>query len=64
MVVRVTAEEKDGGSNLQDDQENGGTQERTGNRGVPKKLFKWNEEVRLVYFFWGSLSLDASASTK
>lgn len=49
MVVRATVEEKEGGSNLHADQEDGSTQEKTGSRGVPKKLFKWNEEVRLVF---------------
>lgn len=48
MVVRATVEEKEGGSNVNTDQEDRSTQEKSGNKGVPKKLFKWNEEVRLV----------------
>lgn len=49
VFVRATVEEKEGGSNLNLDQEDRSTQEKTGNKGVPKKLFRWNEEVRLVF---------------
>lgn len=46
MVVRATVEEKEGGSNVNIEQEDRSTQEKSGIKGVPKKLFKWNEEVR------------------
>lgn len=45
----MTVEEKEVGSNINADQEERSMQEKTGNKGLPKKLFKWNEEVRLVF---------------
>lgn len=39
-------EEKEGGCKVNGGPEDRSAQEKAGNKGGPKKLFKWNEEIR------------------
>lgn len=39
-------EEKEGGCKVNAGPEDRSAQEKAGNKGGPKKLFKWNEEIR------------------